>query len=272
MKQLAVLGPKGTYASLAALKLENSYEICYYPTILSCFEAVNDDTDALIPFENTLDGFVMEALDAIIRKPYYMVEEVKLPVGFHFVSFLDSLNEIQSVYVQHKTYGQCLQFILKNQLRPIITQSNMESLNSLVSSKEPHAGAIIPSHLATKDFPLVCLNVADSKENETRFVRISLDHQLPKNKRWVVSMTITPVEDRVGILFSILEIFAQLKLNLRTILSRPRRDMIGKYIFYIEIDLLKKDNLLLEEAKKLIQSKNCTITILGIYNQLEEEL
>lgn len=269
MKQLAVLGPKGTYASLAALKLEETYTICYYPTILSCFGAINDDTDALIPFENTLDGFVMEALDAIIRKPYYIVEEVKLPVGFHFVSFGKALKDVESVYVQHKTYGQCLQFILKNHLKPIITQSNVESFNSLIASKNASYGAIIPNHLAIKDFPLVCLDVADSRDNETRFVRLSLEHKLPKQNQEVVSMVITPVEDKVGILFSILEIFAQLKINLRTILSRPRRDIIGKYIFYLEIDLFKENEELLYQAKQFIQNKNCTVTILGIYNHLE---
>ena len=63
MKDLAVLGPKGTYCDIASKKLDDKYNVLYYPSILKTSLAVNENIDGLLPFENTLDGFVMETLD-----------------------------------------------------------------------------------------------------------------------------------------------------------------------------------------------------------------
>lgn len=270
MKRLAVLGPEGTYASKAATLLKEKYEIVYYKTILSSLAAQSMDEDVLIPFENTLDGFVMEALDTVIRKSYYITEEVKLPIGFQFIGKTDDLNQVKEVYVQHKTYGQCLQFILGHQLKPLITQSNIESMESFLKSSSLEVGAIIPIHTDPLNYPTIP-NVADSIDNETRFVRLSKEHIIPNSMNLVVSMVVTPLEDRFGILCSILNTFKDYELNLRTILSRPRRDMIGKYVFYMEIDILKSRLDILEKIEEEIKNKDCKLEILGIYNKLEEQ-
>ncbi len=270
MRKCAVLGPVGTYASLAAKQLKDNYDIQYYPTILECYQAINEDCDALIPFENTLDGYVMEAVDLIIRKEYHIVEQVKLSVGFHFIG-KQWIDRIQKVYVQKKAYGQCLNFILEHHLQPIITQSNMDSLEQFKQSDDPTIGAIVPKHIDTTSYPLAMLDIADRKENETRFVRVAMNQMEEETTDLVMSLVIVPLEDRPGILYSILEIFDQAHINLRSILSRPRRDMIGKYIFYVEIDLNKEQLHLLEKLEATTVSKQCKFYQLGIYNSLKEE-
>ncbi len=269
MRKCAVLGPVGTYASKAFKQLKEHYDIQYYPTILECYQAINQDCDALIPFENTLDGFVMEAVDLIIRKEFHIVEQVKLSVGFHFIG-KQSIEKIQKVYVQKKAYGQCLNFILKHHLQPIITQSNMDSLEQFTKSEDPTIGAIVPKHIDITSYPLSILDIADRKENETRFVRVAMNQVKEDTDDLVMSLVIVPLEDRPGILYSILETFDQAHLNLRSILSRPRRDMIGKYIFYVEIDLKKEQLHLLEKLETTIVSKQCKFYPLGIYNSLKE--
>ena len=62
MKKLAVLGPKGTYSDIAAKKYlydnKLDFEIVYYPSILKTALALKDSDLAILPVENTLDGFV----------------------------------------------------------------------------------------------------------------------------------------------------------------------------------------------------------------------
>ena len=66
MKKIACLGPEGTYSDVVSkMYNDGSYEIEYYPSIIKAIDKVSASTIAIVPFENTLDGFVMESLDKI---------------------------------------------------------------------------------------------------------------------------------------------------------------------------------------------------------------
>ncbi|MDE7161594.1 MAG: ACT domain-containing protein, partial [Anaeroplasmataceae bacterium] len=255
MKKLAVLGPKGTYSDVACTKLGSPYSIEYYPNIYSVLEQVTEEKDALVPFENTLDGFVMESLDGIIKYNLWITEQVKLDVNFQCISFEKSMEDIHTVYVQFKAYGQCVDYIQKNHLTPIITQSNIESLNLLKETRKTGFAAIIPAHTEATEFLFVEKNIIQSLHNETRFVRISKKMPTqPQQKHFNCSITITPSQDEPGILYSILKVFSEYSINLKAILSRPRKDYMGKYIFYIEVE--GEDSLPLEKIQKEIKKLN----------------
>ncbi len=274
MKKLAILGPAGTYSDVASAKLNGDYDKIYYPSILQAILALDEKTDALVPFENTLDGFVMESLDAIVGTKCRIIEQVKLDVSFSFVSPAKSLDEIEEVYVQFKAYGQCSRFMSKYGFQPIFTQSNMESLALLQASGKKNVAAIIPKHCNTSSFSIVLDDVADSKENETRFVHISKQNfSLRDSKEVTCSVVVIPYTDQPGILFSILQRFHNHTINLKAILSRPRRDSIGHYIFYLEFDIPLQRIASLEEIRKEIEENMFgNLNVIGIYNRLEEEL
>lgn len=273
MKKLAILGPAGTYSDIAVKKLKEAYEKEYFPSFLQAVQALDATTDVLVPFENTLDGFVMESLDAIAGRDGFIAEQVKLNVNFSLVSLAEAIDEIEEVYVQFKAYGQCSKFFSTHKVKPIFTQSNMESLSLLKGSTQRNVAAIIPKHCEVKEFPLVLENIADSMDNETRFVRITKN---PSNNatQWATcSVVVVPHMDKSGILFSILQSFHNHQINLKAILSRPRRDSIGHYIFYLEFDIELKDIASLEEIRKELKEHAFgNMKLIGIYNRLEEEL
>ena len=268
MKDLAVLGPKGTYCDIATKKLNGEYNIKYYPSILKTSLAVDDDVDGLLPFENSLDGFVMETLDNLIKLDYSIIEQVKLPITFSFVSNC-KIEDVKEVYVQFKAYGQCIHFFSENDFKINITESNISSLNELISSHQC-CGAVVPTHVVENyRFNTVIDNVADSINNETRFIYVSKDKKYKLNDNLCASLSLTPLEDKPGVLFSILEMFNNYHFNLKAILSRPRKDEMGKYIFFIELELLKEE---INKLNDLINTLNNDLTInvklLGIYNTI----
>lgn len=271
MRKIVVLGPEGTYSSKAVQFLQRKYNVEYAPTILACGMALNQMTDALMPLENTLDGFIMDTLDAFMKNPFYIQEQVKLPIGFHFASHATSIEQVQKVYVQHKAYGQCLNFISKYQLTPYITQSNMESLELLKKNPQSDIGAIVPSFVDVQKFNLYELNVADSMKNETRFVRVCLKNEIEcQNELLRISVMLYPLTDRFGLLYSILEVFKRYQINLKAILSRPKKDKIGNYVFYVEFEMKKEDLDLISKIEKELQRENVDMKCIGIYNELEE--
>lgn len=271
MRKLAVLGPKGTYSDVAAKKLmlstKTEYEIVYFPSILKTAMAITEEMDALLPFENTLDGFVLESMDAILQMKAVILKQIKVPVSFSFVSYTDAIENVEDIFVQSKAYGQCLSFVGKNDFRVHITQSNMESVLELEKMKKSF-GAIIPSHAVDNKYSLKITDVTDSVRNETRFVLVSKHSEnLEPNMQYNASLLLSSLEDRPGVLYHILECFSDAHINLKAILSRPRKDEMGKYTFYIEFEIDEKDIPKLKCIESALK-KDAKIISLGVYNTI----
>ena len=133
-------------------------------------------------------------------------------------------------------------------------------INEVLSKGEGY-GAVVPTHtLAKYDFKYVIKNVADSLHNETRFIHVGSKREVSYKEDLQASLVLTPLEDRPGVLFSILAMFNGYNFNLKAILSRPRKDEIGKYVFYLELELKNKE---IQKLRRLIDSLN---------NQLLNEL
>ena len=272
MKKIACLGPEGTYSDIVAKKYgKDNYQIEYYPSIIKAIDSVSDDTIAIVPFENSLDGFVMETMDKIIKNNLTIREQMKLDIDFAFVANTKNIKDVKEVYVQFKAYGQCLDFIESNNFSVIKTESNIESLNRLLDAGSSF-GAIIPMHALTDNkFQLTIEHIADSKNNETRFFVIDNNKELNRyDDDFDVSIVITSITDRPGILFEILKGFHDYNINLKSILSRPDKTGMGRYNFFIEFSILKSQSeAFYNSIKNYSVDKNFKITVLGVYKALK---
>jgi len=272
MKKYVVLGPKGTYCDIALknyLKNEKAM-VEYYPSILKMPKYLANADYAILPFENTLDGFVIESMDQIIINNYHIYSQTKLKIDFAFISNAKDISSVKYVYCQFKAYGQCLDFISNNNFSTIITQSNTESFNSLIDKNEEY-GAIVPMHLINDNsFNITIKHIADSKQNETRFFILSAYNEVEKlNTEVEASIVITAKTDRPGVLFEILKSFHELNINLKSIMSRPMKTVMGRYRFYFECSLFKDDVSVLEILKDMFKnSQDFILQILGVYNSL----
>ncbi len=274
MKRIVALGPKGTYCDVALrnyLKnINKNLEIDYYPSIFRINDFMDDDTLAVIPFENTLDGFVIEGMDQIILNGYNIISQTKLDIDFAFVSYASDIKEVKKIYVSFKALGQCTKFISDNNFQTIKCDSNIEALNSL-NRWDNSYGAIIPMHsLEDVNFNLMIPHVADSKANETRFFIVSKKKiQEELSSEVEASIVITAKHDRPGILFDILKSFHDLNINLKSIMSRPMKTEMGQYRFFFECSLFKDDIDLLEMLKDMFKNnQDFILQILGVYNKL----
>lgn len=288
--KIGILGPEGTFSDKAYMEYEkkigHQLEGEYFQTIDEVFEAVcsgreSDDTElcqlAIVPIENTLDGYVQRTLDLLLEKDVCIIDENKVPVKFSLIGNVSSLEEITTLYVQFKANGQCRQFINSLKGAKIIsTESNMESYYKL--GDEKGAAAIVPHHIAVKETEkFVVENVTDSDHNHTRFLIIkkgkAKDNQavnqpssLSEKPRVRVPIYVMPVEDRPGILFEILQNFNDHKINMISIMSRPTKQELGTYNFYIEIDgSMERLDVILDTLNQI--EKSSDVKILGIYKE-----
>lgn len=291
MKKLAVLGPKGTYCDIAkdkylkTSKNENKFDFVYKETIIKTASAVSNDTFSIVPFENMLDGFVLETLDTISNTKSFIKHQLKLRVDFAFVTNNRDIKKVEKCFVQFKTFGQCLNFISKYNFDVIKTDSNGQSLNYFKEHiTDPNFSAIIPMHYLNElNVITIKKHIADSKGNQTRFVilepdryigdweyidvRSYIDKKVGKKNKFIASFVITSEYDKPGILFDILSKFHDLNINMNSLLSRPLKTHMGEYKFFIEatFDIDAKDKLI-----KIIKSlaSNYKTDLLGVYNTL----
>lgn len=275
--QIAVLGPKGTFTELATLKYIEAQnidaELLYYPSMRRTFSAVGEQCKyGVIPIENTLDGFVQIILDLLTHTDLKVIHEVVLPIRFAFVANTKNLEDVKRIFVQFKSENQCLDFLEPlRDLEIITTASNSQSYNEVCNGGEG-VGAIIPMHMLDvhKEFPLVRENVADSLDNETRFIIVSkhLNDELKQHHNWKTFFVVSDDSDRPGLLCDILNTFSRDGINLKSIISRPTKTGLGNYNFFIDIDgCYQKDRHVIESISHVLDKYN--IKILGSYYRVQ---
>ena len=276
MKNIAVLGPKGTFTDCASIVYKQRQQIdinqVYYKSIDETVYAASKECDlAIIPVENTLDGYVQRSLDLLLEMNLHIIYELYIPVQFSLVANSNNLNDIKRLYVQFKTKGQCTKAInkLKDE-KIIITESNIESLNMVKNGTEGDA-AIIPSHMFIKDeYSFGIDNVTDSENNHTRFLVVETaksNNKFELNKSIKISLYILEANDKPGMLFNILKQFAEKNINIVSIISRPTKKSMGKYNFFIELAAkIEEKALIIETIDKINEEFN--VKILGIYSKI----
>ena len=82
---------------------------------------------------------------------------------------------------------------------------------------------------------MLASNIQDYKNNVTRFVVINKkDHEPTGNDK--TSIVFSIMDDKPGGLYKILEVFADNNINLTKIESRPSKEKLGSYIFFVDFE------------------------------------
>ena len=228
MKNMAYLGPSYTFSDMCFNTFfKNQFNPIHKKTIEDIFDALSDDTDILIPIENSTDGFVQKTIDGLIHHEGYIISTMSVPVQF---GCLGNPKTAKTLYVQFKSLGQCQKFIQAHpHLNTVLTASNQASYDLKQSDDDV---AIVPLHMIY-DLDHV-KHVEDYEHNQTRFIHVSKTYQASTA---LASMIITPKIDRPGLLSDILDVFKKHDINLTSIMSRPTKTVIGTYHFYIEMSM-----------------------------------
>jgi prephenate dehydratase len=242
MHRIAALGPENTFSEIAAKKyIERQAgieSIEFFPTIKRVIDAVGKRCAyAILPIENMIDGYIQQTLDLLLHSRLTIIDELLLPVNFSFVANNSSLDQVQRIFVQFATEGQCTEFLATiPEAQRITTQSNGESLQKVMHG-EPYDAAIVPSHcLGIRSFPLVVGDIADYANNATRFIVLAEQENAPNLAiAYKTSLVVMEGVDRPGMLTDILSAFSTRGINLVSIMSRPTKESMGKYHFFIDI-------------------------------------
>ena len=207
-----------------------------YCTIPAVMESVaNDECElGVVPIENSIEGAVGITLDSLAHKyDLKIFKEIIIPINQNLVVNPGTkLEDIKDVYSHGQALAQCSEFVSKHKIQPHFAVSTARAAKSIIGDKSK---AAICNAKAAELYGLEILeaNIQDTDNNETRFVVLSKeDHEMTGNDK--TSIVFSIYEDRPGMLYKILGIFEKDNINLTKIESRPSKEGLGKYVFFID--------------------------------------
>ena len=247
--RVGYLGPDGTVSHEALMSAPGAerFELAPQPTLHEAVIAVHDgDVDrALVPIENSLEGSVNPTLDAIAfeTEDVVIVGELRWPVHLHLVAAGPlELGEIRAVVSHPQASGQCGRF-LREALPgvPVVAaRSTADAVRQVADGFESGAAAIGTRGAADRyGCTVLREDVEDDPGSETRFVWIARAGTEPgtpataSRPRWCSGAPARPA--RAGSCAASSE-FAERDVNLTRIESRPRRQRLGEYMFFLDLD------------------------------------
>ena len=247
MKEIvSFLGPKGTFSHEAASIL--GHDLVPFCTIPAVMESVESGQCAkgIVPIENSIEGPVGITLDSLAHEfDLNIIGEIVISINQNLIVNPGSkIEDIEDVYSHQQAISQCQSFISKHSLRPHYTVSTASAAKSIVGDKSKAAIGHVKS-AELYDLEILESNIQDIDNNATRFVVLSKEETAPTGND-KTSIIFSIYEDHPGALYNILGIFEKYNINLTKIESRPSKQGLGKYLFFVDFyghykeDIIKK--------------------------------
>lgn len=251
--RVGYLGPAGTFTEEALLSsaLPDAVEPVPLATIYEAVVALRrGEVDwTVAPIENSLDGSVSVTLD-LLAEPDGGVEirgEALLRVRHSLIAAQAvELGEIETVLTHPQVPGQCARFLRAElaRARVLPSASTAEAVRRVVEGKHREQAAL-GTLLAAEIYGGTVLReaVQDRDDNETRFVWLGREDEaqepplsVSEGGRWKTSLVFWGAgADSPGWLVRCLDEFASREINLTKIESRPRRERMGRYMFFADL-------------------------------------
>lgn len=245
--RVGYLGPEGTvsHEALAAAPGVGGFEPVPQPTLHAAVLAVHDGSvdRALVPIENALEGSVNPTLDALVFETddVTIVGELRHPVHFCLLAAAPlDISDVQTVVSHPQASGQCARFLRETlpHARVVTAPSTADAVRQVADGFE--SAAALGTHQAAELYGCTILreNVEDHPDNETRFVWLARAGTDPGGgDRFKTALVFWGAGSSApGWLVRCLSEFAERGVNLTRIESRPLRQRLGEYMFFLDLD------------------------------------
>ena len=264
--RIAFLGPEGTFTQAAAVK-HFGHAVVTVPlaAINEVFREVEagDAHYGVVPVENSTEGVVNHTLDMFLRSPLRICGEVDLRIHHHLLGKAESLDGITRVAAHQQALAQCREWLDTRLPRAerVAVSSNAEAVRR---AAEDPAIAAIAGEAAGELYgvPALASNIEDEPDNTTRFLIIG-NQKVGSTGRDKTSLLVS-AQNRPGALAALLAPFAQHGISMTRIESRPSRQGMWSYVFFVDIDG-HIDDPKVAEALTLLDKESSLFKVLGSY-------
>jgi chorismate mutase / prephenate dehydratase len=266
--KVAFLGPEGTFTQAAVLKhFGSSVRALPLPAIDEVFQEVEGGIAdfGVVPIENSTEGTVNHTLDMFLKSALKICGEVELLVHHHLMGRMGALAEVRRVCAHAQALAQCRGWLDEHlpDVERIAVSSNAEGARR---ARDERGSAAIASHAAAEIYKLNLLadGIEDRSDNTTRFLVIGRKLFGASGADRTTLLVSASGTDDPGALFRLLEPFAEHRINMTRIESRPSHRRKWDYVFFIDVEGHVSDAPL-AKALASLEKRASLFKVLGSY-------
>ncbi len=263
---VAYLGPEGTFTQQAAVKhFGSSVKTVPSATINEIFSTVENGNCqfGVVPVENSTEGIICHTLDRFLTSPLKICGEVEIRVHQNLMGLGDSLDGVMEVFSHQQSLAQCRQWLDKH--LPVAKRTAVNSNTEAARLASANSRTVaIAGIVAAEIYQLNVIekNIEDTSDNTTRFIIVG--QQISASTGNDKTSLVVSTGNQPGALHRILEPFARFNIGMLHIESRPSRQGLWDYVFFIDIEGHSEDEDV-SKALAILQDNVNMLKLLGSY-------
>jgi chorismate mutase/prephenate dehydratase len=263
---IAFLGPEGTFTQQAAFKhFGHAVKTVSSATINDIFSAVESGSCqfGVVPVENSTEGVISHTLDRLLTSSLKICGEVEIKVHQNLMGLAESLDSVTEVFSHQQSLAQCRQWLSRYLPNARQTAVNSNAEAARLAADNQHAVAIA-GKVAAEVYQLNIIekNIEDEANNTTRFIIIGQQNSSPTGND--KTSLVVSTGNQPGALYKILEPFAKFAIGMVHIESRPSRQGLWDYVFFMDIEGHSED-CNVAQALGLLKNNVSMLKLLGSY-------
>lgn len=239
--KIAYCGVAGAFAYGAAGEMFPDGERVPYPDFGSAYAAVERGECELcvLPLENSSNGEVGAVSDLLFSGSLFINDVREVPIHHNLCGLSDAKeSDIRTVVSHAQALGQCAAYLSRRGIRTEEYPNTATAAIEVHKRADVSVGAICTAQAAElAGLKVLKENIETSALNTTRFavlsrVAVKREKSLP-GEHFILCFT---TKNEAGSLAYVLSIIAKHGYNLRTLRSRPMKDLLWNYYFYLEAE------------------------------------
>lgn len=267
---VAYSGVEGAFAHIAAKKMFPNAKYISYSDFSKAYKATeNGECDVcVLPLENSYAGDVGLVMDLMFSGSLFVNQVFELEVIHNLLGKKGSTKkDIKTVISHPQALSQCHNYLSSNNFKTQEAQNTAIAAKLVADGNDFSLGAIASSENAKLyNLEILETKINTSNNNTTRFGTFSrcANTSKPTTKTNENSILMFTVKNEAGALAETLKIIGSYGFNMKSLHSRPMKELIWNYYFYIEIE----GSLNTNEGKQMltdIQTYCDLLKVAGIY-------
>jgi chorismate mutase/prephenate dehydratase len=265
--KVSYLGPEGSYSHQAAFhEFGSSTEFVPFLSFEEVIEEVQSQrsTFGIVPVENSMEGSVGSVLDMLSRSDVRVCSERFEKISHCLLSRTGEISNIDILASHPQALAQCKKWLSKNLRMAELRETASTAQAAKLASRNKRIAAVA-GEFASSIYKLKVVekNIEDSGQNTTRF--------------WVIGNVSCPPtgDDKTSIVFSLKDEpgalhnslflpFAEARINLTKIESRPSKERPWEYIFFVDF-MGHSDDKKIQKVLSRVKKRCINLKVLGSY-------
>ncbi|HTN22120.1 MAG TPA: prephenate dehydratase [Pelobium sp.] len=266
-KRVAIQGIKASFHEEAAFKFfGEEIETVECNSFKQTFQklASGEADYVVMAIENSIAGSLLPNYTLLREYNFPVIGEVYLPIKLHLMALPGvKFEDIKTVTSHPIAIRQCGDFLDEFPQIKVVESSDTAACAKKISDEKLTDTAAIANNLAAKLYGLTVLerSIESNKKNYTRFL-ILTDKQVEIKNPNKASLCFQVTND-AGSLVKVLNILAELDINMSKVQSMPVLGKRNEYNFYVDIEYNSSKNY--DDAIRRIVKHTINFSIMGEY-------